>query len=239
MVKPPAGPVTCFPTATAFDTARGLCPDMIRLLLLTCVLLPALTLGKTATDAPVIPPVILVLGDSLSASYGLDRESGWVSLLEERLRERGMVYRVVNASVSGDTTAGGLTRLGALLDDHAPALVVIELGANDGLRGLGFEVIRNNLMTLVERSRAAGSRVIVAGLRLPPNYGAAYTDGFQAVFREVAETESVPLVPDLLAGVAENWDLMQADGLHPTAEAQPRILDNVWPILEPLLEASR
>ncbi|QVL48060.1 MAG: arylesterase [Thiocapsa sp.] len=212
---------------------------MIRLLLLTCMLLPALTLAKSATDAPVIPPVILVLGDSLSASYGLDRESGWVSLLEERLRERGLAYRVVNASVSGDTTAGGLTRLGALLDDHAPAIVLIELGANDGLRGLGFEVIRNNLTTLVARSSAAGSQVVMTGLRLPPNYGAAYTDGFQAVFREVAEVESVPLVPDLLAGVAENRDLMQADGLHPTAEAQPRILDNVWPILGPLLEASR
>jgi acyl-CoA thioesterase-1 len=203
------------------------------------MLLPALTLGKTATDAPANPPVILILGDSLSASYGLDRESGWVSLLEERLRERGLDYRVVNASVSGDTTAGGLTRLGALLDDHAPAVVLIELGANDGLRGLGFEVIRNNLTSLIERGRASGSQVVVTGLRLPPNYGAAYTDGFQAVFREVAEAESVPLVPDLLAGVAENWDLMQADGLHPTAEAQPRILDNVWPILEPLLESSR
>lgn len=203
------------------------------------MLLPALTLGKTATDAPAMPPVILVLGDSLSASYGLDRESGWVSLLEERLREHGMPYRVVNASVSGDTTAGGLTRLGALLDDHAPAIVLIELGANDGLRGLGFEVIRNNLTSLIERSSAAGSQVVVTGLRLPPNYGAAYTDGFQAVFREVAETKSVPLVPDLLAGVAENRDLMQADGLHPTAEAQPRILENVWPVLEPLLEASR
>ncbi|UHD14781.1 arylesterase [Thiocapsa bogorovii] len=212
---------------------------MIRLLLLTCMLLPALTLGKTTTDAPAAPPVILVLGDSLSASYGLDRESGWVSLLEERLRERGMVFRVVNASVSGDTTAGGLTRLGTLLDEHAPTLVLIELGANDGLRGLGFEVIRNNIIQMIERSRTSGSRVLLTGLRLPPNYGAAYTDGFQAVFREVAEAESVPLVPDLLAGVAENWDLMQADGLHPTAEAQPRILDNVWPVLEPLLESSR
>ncbi len=203
------------------------------------MLLPALTLAKSATDAPVIPPVILVLGDSLSASYGLDRESGWVSLLEERLRERGLDYRVVNASISGDTTAGGLTRLGALLEELAPALVLIELGANDGLRGLGFEVIRNNLAQMIQRGRDSGSRILLAGLRLPPNYGAAYTDGFQAVFREVAEVESVPLVPDLLAGVAENRDLMQADGLHPTAEAQPRILDNVWPVLEPLLEASR
>ncbi|EGV20035.1 Arylesterase [Thiocapsa marina 5811] len=203
------------------------------------MLLPTLTLGKTTTDETAAPAVILVLGDSLSASYGLDRESGWVSLLEERLRERGMVFRVVNASVSGDTTAGGLTRLGPLLQDHAPALVLIELGANDGLRGLGFEIIRNNLAQMIERSRASGSSVLLTGLRLPPNYGAAYTDGFQAVFREVAEAESVPLVPDLLAGVAENWDLMQADGLHPTAEAQPRILDNVWPVLEPLLESSR
>jgi acyl-CoA thioesterase I len=203
------------------------------------MLLPALTLAKTATGVPVIPPVILVLGDSLSASYGLDRESGWVSLLEERLRERGMDYRVVNASVSGDTTAGGLSRLGALLDDHAPTLVLIELGANDGLRGLGFDVIRNNLTQMIDRSRASGSRILLTGLRLPPNYGAAYTDGFQAVFRQVAEAESVPLVPDLLSGVAENWDLMQVDGLHPTAEAQPRILDNVWPVLEPLLESSR
>ncbi len=204
------------------------------------MLLPALTLGKTATDTPpAIPPVILVLGDSLSASYGLDRESGWVSLLEERLRERGLEYRVVNASISGDTTAGGLTRLGALLQDHEPSLVLIELGANDGLRGLGFDVIRNNLSKMIQRGHHAGSRILLTGLRLPPNYGAAYTDGFQAVFREVAEAESVPLVPDLLAGVAENWDLMQADGLHPTAEAQPRILDNVWPVLEPLLESSR
>jgi acyl-CoA thioesterase-1 len=162
-----------------------------------------------------------------------------VSLLEERLRERGLDYRVVNASVSGDTTAGGLTRLGALLQDHEPSLILIELGANDGLRGLGFDVIRNNLSQMIQHGRKSGSRILLTGLRLPPNYGAAYTDGFQAVFREVAEAESVPLVPDLLAGVAENWDLMQADGLHPTAEAQPRILDNVWPVLEPLLESSR
>jgi acyl-CoA thioesterase I len=206
---------------------------MMRLLLLTCVLLPAIATAETSTD----PPVILVLGDSLSASYGLDRESGWVSLLEERLRDLGLPQRVVNASVSGDTTSGGLTRLDTLLEQNRPTLLVIELGANDGLRGLGFDVIRNNLVEMIRRGRTAGSQILLTGLRLPPNYGAAYTEGFQAVFREVAESEGVPLVPDLLAGVAEDWSLMQSDGLHPTAEAQPRILENVWPTLEPLLRA--
>jgi acyl-CoA thioesterase I len=206
---------------------------MIRLLLLTTLLMPALVMSKPSTDGPVI----LVLGDSLSASYGIDRESGWVSLLEERLRERGFAQRVVNASVSGDTTAGGLTRLDALLDQHSPDLLLIELGANDGLRGLGFEVIRDNLTDLIRRGRAAGTQVVLTAVHLPPNYGAAYTEGFQAVFREVAVSEAVPLVTDLLAGVAEDRGLMQADAIHPTAEAQPLILDNVWPVLEPLLKA--
>jgi acyl-CoA thioesterase I len=206
---------------------------MMRLLLLTCVLLPAIATAETSAD----PPVILVLGDSLSASYGLDRDSGWVSLLEERLRDLALPQRVVNASVSGDTTSGGLTRLDRLLEQNRPTLLVIELGANDGLRGLGFDVIRNNLVEMIRRGRTAGSQILLTGIRLPPNYGAAYTEGFQAVFREVAEAEGVPLVPDLLAGVAEDWSLMQADGLHPTAEAQPRILENVWPVLEPLLRS--
>lgn len=196
-------------------------------------MMPALAISTPTTD----DPVILVLGDSLSASYGIDRESGWVSLLEARLRDRDFPQRVVNASVSGDTTAGGLTRLGPLLDQHRPALLLIELGANDGLRGLGLGLIRENLTELIRRGRAAGSQILLAGVRLPPNYGAAYTDGFQAVFREVAAAEAVPLVTDLLAGVAEDRGLMQADAIHPTAQAQPLILDNVWPVLEPLLKA--
>lgn len=195
--------------------------------------MPALAMSTPSTN----DPVILVLGDSLSASYGIDRESGWVSLLEARLRERGFAQRVENASVSGDTTAGGLTRLGPLLDQHRPALLLIELGANDGLRGLGLGVIRNNLTEMIQRGRAAGSQILLTAVRLPPNYGAAYTDGFQAVFREVAAAEAVPLVTDLLAGVAEDRGLMQADAIHPTAQAQPLILDNVWPVLEPLLKA--
>ncbi len=194
-------------------------------------MLPAVAIGQDSTERPLI----LVLGDSLSASYGMDRESGWVSLLEARLRERGLDHGIINASISGETTAGGLTRLAALLAQHRPALLLIELGANDGLRGLSLELIRANLTELIRRGRAAGSQVILTALQLPPNYGAAYTAGFQAVFREVAAAEQVPLIPDLLAGVAENWDLMQADGIHPTAAAQPIMLDHVWAVLEPLL----
>jgi acyl-CoA thioesterase-1 len=180
-------------------------------------------------------PLILVLGDSLSASYGLDQDHGWVSLLEGRLRERGLPHRVVNASISGETTSGGRTRLPGLMARHQPNLLVIGLGANDGLRGLGFGVIRDNLEEMIRMGRSGGSQALLAGLRLPPNYGAAYTDGFQAVFQQIAAAEGVPLVENLLAGVAEDRSLMQADDLHPNAAAQPRILDNVWPVLEPLL----
>lgn len=183
------------------------------------------------------PPRVLVLGDSLSAGYGLARESGWTWLLEERIRAQGHPHRVVNASVSGDTTAGGITRLAPLLERESPAVLVIELGANDGLRGFGLDLIRENLTALIRAGRSAGARVLILGVRLPPNYGAAYTQGFQAVFREVADAEGVPLVPQLLAGVAEDRGLMQSDGIHPNAAAQPRILDNVWPALEPLLKA--
>jgi acyl-CoA thioesterase-1 len=163
------------------------------------------------------------------------RGQGWVWLLEERLREQGLPHRIVNASISGETTAGGRTRLPALLDQHQPSLLVIELGANDGLRGLGFGVIRDNLTAIIRAGRESGAQVLLSAIRLPPNYGAAYNDVFQALFQEVAQAEGVPLVPDFLAGIAEDRTLMQADGLHPTAQAQPRILANVWPLLEPLL----
>ena len=179
--------------------------------------------------------MVLVLGDSLSAGYGIDTERGWVARLAERIERTGWPHRVVNASVSGETTVGGLTRLPALLDRHRPAVLVIQLGANDGLRGWDFAVMRENLTRLVVQGREAGARVLLIGVRLPPNYGASYTDGFQAVFMEVAAEQGVPLAPTLLKGVAEDWSLMQADGLHPTAEAQERLLDNVWPTLQPLL----
>lgn len=181
------------------------------------------------------PPVLLVLGDSLSAAYGMDAEAGWVGLLQRRLDARGMRYQVVNASISGETTAGGLSRLPSLLETHRPRALVIALGANDGLRGFAFKTLSANLNRMIDLSQAAGTRVLLAGIRLPPNYGAAYTEGFQAVFREVAAARQVPLVPVLLAGV-EGFEMMQADGIHPSAAAQPRILDNVWAGLEPLLE---
>ncbi|AGA90347.1 lysophospholipase L1-like esterase [Thioflavicoccus mobilis 8321] len=184
-------------------------------------------------------PVILILGDSLSAGYGLVHPSdGWVAMLEARLRETGSQYRVVNASISGETTAGGLTRLPALLEREGPELVIIQLGANDGLRGLDLDRMATNLHELIERSRSAGSRVLLVGNRLPPNYGAAYTQRFQAVFEAVAAEARVPLVPALLAGVAEHWDLMQPDGVHPTARAQPQLLANVWRVLAPLLDVN-
>ncbi|MEY6432854.1 arylesterase [Thioalkalicoccus limnaeus] len=205
---------------------------MLRLLLVTVLLAtPAISHADEA-------PVLLVLGDSLSAGYGLTLERGWVARLAERLADTDARYRVVNASVSGETTAGGVTRLPSLLEREGPALVIIQLGANDGLRGFQFDVIRANLSELVRRSREAGAKVLLVGVRLPPNYGAAYTQGFQDVFVEVAEREQVPLVPFLLAGVAERWELMQPDGLHPTAEAQSQILDNVWSGLAPLINAA-
>lgn len=180
-------------------------------------------------------PSLLVLGDSLSAAFGIATEDGWVSLLRERLQDRGMHFEVVNASISGETTAGGLTRLPALLSENRPEVLIIALGANDGLRGFSFDMIRRNLSRMIQLGRESGSRVMLAGVRLPPNYGVAYREGFQSVFREVADAEGVALVPRLLAGVAEDRGLMQADGIHPMAAAEARVLDNVWPVLEPLL----
>ena len=180
-------------------------------------------------------PVILVLGDSLSAGYGLQVEQGWVSLLQRRLKERGFPHQVINASISGDTTDGGLSRLPAALERHRPALVILELGANDGLRGQPPMAMANNLGRMIELSRQAGAHVLLAEMRIPPNYGPLYTQKFQTTFGEVAKRYDIPLIPFLLEGVAGNPALIQDDGLHPRAEAQPRVLANVWPTLEPLL----
>lgn len=182
-------------------------------------------------------PVILVLGDSLSAGYGIPVEKGWVNLLQRRLVERGFPYRVVNASISGDTTSGGLSRLPAALELHRPAIVVLELGANDGLRGQPPMAMSRNLSRMIERSQQAGARVLLAEMRIPPNYGPLYAQKFQATFGELAQHYAIPLIPFLLDGVAGNPALIQDDGLHPRAEAQPRILDNVWAVLEPVLKS--
>lgn len=184
------------------------------------------------------PRPLLVLGDSLSAAHNLPVDSGWVSLLDDRLATRpGPAPEVINASISGETSAGGLARLPALLDAHRPSVVVIELGGNDGLRGLPPEQLRDNLGAMIALSREAGAKVLLLGIDLPPNYGRAYRDRFAAVYRELAERFEVPLLPFLLEGVALEAGLMQADGIHPTAIAQPILLENVWPLLEPLLAA--
>lgn len=193
--------------------------------------------GDTSADATEAP-VLLVLGDSLSAAYGVPLDQGWVSLLQARIDARDLPYQVVNAAISGDTVAGGLSRLPALLAEHEPAIVLIELGANDGLRGFAPARIEEDLIALVEQAQAAEAEVVLIGVRLPPNYGSAYTERFQRLFATVAERTGAALVPRLLADVAEDPSLMQADGLHPTAEAQPLILETVWPVLEDLFERS-
>lgn len=181
------------------------------------------------------PRNILVLGDSLSAAYGMESREGWVALLERRLAEGSAPYRVVNASVSGETTSGALSRLPRLLEIHSPAIVVVELGGNDGLRALPLDQIRANLRAIVRASRAGGAKVLLVGMRIPPNYGPAYTRRFEAIYPELAAELKLPLVPFLLNGVAGEETLMQVDAVHASAEAQPRLLENVWPHLRPLL----
>jgi acyl-CoA thioesterase-1 len=181
---------------------------------------------------------ILVVGDSLSAEYGLTRGSGWVALLEQRLAREKIVARVVNASVSGDTSSGGVSRLPALLREHRPTHVILELGGNDALRGLPLAMTQSNLTTMARAAKAAGARVLIAGMQMPPNYGRKYTEEFSALFAAVAKAEGAALVPFLLQGVAdgpESEALFQPDRIHPNESAQPRLLDNVWPALRPLL----
>ncbi len=182
--------------------------------------------------------LVLVVGDSLSAEYGLARGSGWVALLERRIAEQGIAATVVNASISGDTTSGGRSRLAALLKLHRPTLVVLELGANDALRGLPLAMTRDNLAQMAAAARQAGAKVLVVGMQVPPNYGRKYSDDFAALFADVARGADAALVPFLLKGVADVPGaevLFQADRIHPRAEAHPTILGNVWPVLRPLL----
>lgn len=180
-------------------------------------------------------PRILVLGDSLSAAYGIPLERGWVNLLQTRLETEGYGYEVVNASVSGDTTGAALTRLPRALELHQPAIVIVELGGNDGLRGTPVAQMQRNLASIIEKARAVDAEVLVTGVMIPPNYGAEYTARFSAVYTSLVDEFEVALVPFILDGIALEPSLMQADGIHPTAAAQPRILDNVWPALQPLL----
>jgi acyl-CoA thioesterase-1 len=194
--------------------------------------------GHAAADDATRRRVLLVVGDSLSAEYGLVRGSGWVALLEQRLAQQKLNCTVVNASISGDTTSGGLSRLPALLRQHRPDVVILELGGNDALRGLPMDMTRNNLVQMTRQCKAAKAKVLIAGMQVPPNYGRKYSEEFFGLFASLAKAEGAALVPFLLKGVADSPQaeaLFQADRIHPVAAAHPVILDNVWPVLKPLL----
>lgn len=182
-------------------------------------------------------PVLLIVGDSVSAGYGLGNGQGWVELLSKKIAAEGIRYRVVNASISGDTTAGGRARLPALLAQHKPAIVLIELGGNDALRGGKLATTRENLDTMVTASQAAGAKVLIVGMEIPPNYGPTYAREFKDLFADVAKARKVPLVQSFFAGFGEDLSLFQPDRIHPAAAAQTRLLDNVWPQLSPLMRA--
>jgi acyl-CoA thioesterase-1 len=199
--------------------------------------LAALLLLSAAASAYSAPKTVLVLGDSLSAEYGLARGAGWVALAEQKLRQQNIEATVVNASVSGETTSGGRSRLPALLEKYKPALVVIELGANDGLRGLPVAAAQANLRAMVDAAARADAKVMLIGMRMPPNYGRDYADKFFAMYGTLSKEVKAPLVPFMLEGVAEKPQLFQPDRLHPLAEAHPIILANIWPTLQKTIKA--
>ncbi len=192
--------------------------------------LALLCMAQSATAGTV-----LIVGDSISAAFGLDTREGWVALLEKRLRSEGYSDKVVNASISGDTSGGGQARLPALLAEHKPSVVVVELGGNDGLRGQSPTQLKQNLASMIDTSRAAGAKVLLLGMKLPPNYGARYTTAFAEVYSTLADEKNVGLVPFFLQGVGGVPELMQADGIHPALGAQPTLLENAWPAIKPLL----
>jgi acyl-CoA thioesterase-1 len=201
---------------------------LIRLFLMMLLSVGGISLAPAAT--------ILVYGDSLSAGYGVPRDSDWAHLLQLRLREKKTDYTVANASISGETTLGGVNRIKDALRTHRPAITIVALGANDGLRGSDLKAMRSNLERIIDAARSARSQVILVGMQIPPNYGPQYTEKFSATFREVAKAKRVPLVPFLLEGFADQRELFQADNLHPTAQAQPLMLDTVWKVLAPLIK---
>jgi acyl-CoA thioesterase-1 len=201
-------------------------------LALLMAIAPAWSYGNTARHDS---PTILVLGDSVSAGYGLASNEGWVALLQSRLKAQGYGYRVINASVSGETTTGGLARLPRALSVHRPQIVIVELGGNDGLRALPLETSRQNLERIIEASQSSGAKVLLLGMKIPPNYGPRYSRGFEQLFSDLARRYRLPFEPFFLEKIALAPGMMQADGLHPTAKAQPVMLDTVWPVLKPML----
>jgi acyl-CoA thioesterase I len=228
MVSIPSGLVTFFERLSALSTLI----KFIQLVLVFVWVLPAGAEGATSRT-------VVVLGDSLSAGYGLEIQKGWVALLSQRLASEGYGYKVVNASVSGETTQGGLARLPRVLELHKPDIVIIELGGNDGLRGLPLATSRENLRRSIELARSAKARVLLVGMMIPPNYGERYAREFREMFTTLASGYSLALVPFLLDRVALEPGLMQPDGIHANAQGQPQMLENVWPKLKPLLVAPR
>ena len=187
--------------------------------------------GVSANESPVL----LILGDSLSAGYGMDREQSWVNLLDIRLKESGFSYSILNSSISGDTSQGGLLRLPRLLDRYQPEIVIIELGANDGLRGIDPGITRENMTRMIQQSQTTGARVLLAGIKLPPNYGSTYLEQFESIYPDLASEFETMLVPFFMDGVALKPELLQADNIHTNENGQPVLLDNVWKVLEPAL----
>ncbi|MBC8737967.1 arylesterase [Paraburkholderia sp. UCT31] len=201
--------------------------------------LVSLPLRAHAANTPEpAKPVIVVLGDSISAEYGLPRDTGWVALMRQRLAEERIDYSVANASISGDTTSGGRARLPALMERLKPSIVIVELGANDALRGVPLSTTEDNLRTIIEQAQQGHAKVVLVGMYVPPNYGPDYTQKFHGLYGQLSKEFHVPLVPFLLAGIADKPDMFQADQLHPTQQAQPLLLDNVWPAVKPLLRTS-
>jgi len=213
-------------------------PSPLARLATALVALVATTILSTAR-ADSSAPIVLVVGDSISAGYGLAKGAGWVDLLAARIDARHLPWRVVNASITGDTTAGGRARLPALLAQHKPGVVIVELGGNDGLRGGNLKSTKDNLDAMIAAVRKANARPIVVGMRLPPNYGPAYTREFDAMYGDIAKSSGAALVPFFFAGFGESDEFFQPDRIHPTAAAQSKLLDNVWPVLSPLLAKAR
>ncbi len=216
---------------------------IIALICFTTVMLPFMGMAVAATasgpskaSSPAkesrAAPVILVFGDSLSAEYGLRRGAGWVKLLEDRLKGEGFPHRVVNNSISGETTAGGLSRFPASMKKHRPSVVILELGANDGLRGLAPQQTYQNLLSMIRQAQAIGAKTLIVGIKVPPNYGADYSRRFDQVFVDLARATNSALVPFMLEGMADNPSMFQADTIHPNEKAQPTILNNIWPTLQ-------
>jgi acyl-CoA thioesterase-1 len=204
--------------------------------ILPAVFCMLMALNNSVSAENKTPATILVLGDSLSGAWGIDTNEGWVALLQQEISKQGFDYTVINASVSGDTSRTGLSRIDAALLEHQPAIVIVALGGNDGLRGLAFSEIESSLASIIERCQKDGARVLLSAVRLPPNYGTVYIEQFAGLYQGLSERYGIPLVPRMLEQVADDRSLMQEDGIHPRAEAQPQIMKNMWAGLEQMLE---